>query len=196
MCTVAEIIPGAAISICITTKILNVIKYLLILAVATGFWCSVATAQKTVADSKPVTKLVAGDVCPEFALKDTTGNQVSLKNLRGKYVYIDVWASWCYPCRMEVPHLKRLEEDLKGRNITFVGISLDVHDWRWIGMIQGAKMDGIQWRVLNKDFQHAFDIPAIPRFILLDPEGKIEEPDMTRPSDPKTKAFLLDLKGI
>lgn len=168
----------------------------MLLTVAVGLLSSPAAAKENVADSEAKTKLVAGDLCPEFAFKDTTGAEVSIKSLRGKYVYIDVWASWCYPCRMEVPHLKKLEEELKDKNITFLGVSLDVTEWRWLGMIQGAKMDGIQWCVLNRDFQEQFDIPAIPRFILLDPEGKVVDPDVTRPSDPKTKELLLDLKGI
>lgn len=166
------------------------------IVVAAGLWCSAATAQDAVADSVAVKHLEKGDLCPEFAMKDTTGASVTLTTFQGKYVYIDVWASWCYPCRMEVPHLQQLEKDLEGKNIVFVGVSVDIRDWRWIGMILGAHMNGIQWRVLNKDFEEAFNVKTIPRFILLDPEGKILEPDMTRPSNPKTKEFLLDLKGI
>jgi thiol-disulfide isomerase/thioredoxin len=140
--------------------------------------------------------LKIGEICPSFALEDTSGVRMSLESLRGKYVYIDVWASWCYPCRKQVPYLQRLEEELSDKNITFLGISLDEINFRWLGMIQGAKMDGLQWRVLDSKFKESFGIKAIPRFILLDKQGRVVKINMSRPSEPETKDFLLKLKGI
>lgn len=76
------------------------------------------------------TALKKGDKCPEFVFKDAQGKDHRLSELKGKYVFIDVWASWCYPCRKEYPYLQELEEKMEGKNIVFVGISCDHVEWR------------------------------------------------------------------
>ena len=72
--------------------------------------------------------LKKGDLCPEFVFRDTEGKGVSLEQFKRKYVVIDVWASWCQPCKQEFPHLKELEEKYKDKNIVFVSISSDWND--------------------------------------------------------------------
>ncbi|RKD87887.1 TlpA family protein disulfide reductase [Mangrovibacterium diazotrophicum] len=156
---------------------------------------SMAKAQNE-SNDQTKTVLKAGDICPAFALKDTTGAEVSFESFRGKYVYIDVWASWCYPCRKEIPFFKQLEKDFEGKNIAFVGVNVDFRDFRWLGSIQFDHIEGIQWKVVDKGFEEAFGIDRIPRCILLGPDGNVLKIKITRPSDPKTKEFLSDLKGI
>ena len=119
---------------------------------------------------------------------------VALEDLRGKYVYIDVWATWCGPCKAELPYLKKLEKKFKGKNIYFVSISIDANKAAWIKMVQEDQLGGIQLHGGNiaKDY----DIRAIPRFILLDKEGKVISKEMTRPSDPVTEETLDALEGI
>ena len=70
-------------------------------------------------------KLSAGNPSVEWSFPDANEKIYSLSNFRGKYVYIDVWASWCGPCKQEIPHFKTLKEKFKGRNIEFVAISVD-----------------------------------------------------------------------
>ena len=125
-----------------------------------------------------------------FEYENQKGGKTKLEDLRGKYVYIDVWATWCGPCRGEIPFLQKVEEKYKGKNIEFVSISVDVakdHD-KWKTFVADKKLGGIQlladkdWR---SDFVMAYKINSIPRFILLDPKGNIVKSDAERPSDPK-----------
>src|SRR5690625_8026171 len=107
---------------------------------------------------------------------------VSLDDLKGKLVYIDVWATWCAPCLAEVPHLKQLTEDYKDQNITIVSMSIDPesdHE-KWKKMVNEKDLQGVQifsdndW---NSQFVVDYGIRGIPRFILLDKEGYIISAD-------------------
>ncbi len=131
--------------------------------------------------------LVKGRPSPDFSFPDINGKTVTLADLRGKYVYIDVWATWCVPCRGELPHLQKLEETFKEMNIAFVSLSIDKDKAKWETFVKEQKMGGIQlWGSDDNEFLRQYRINAIPRFIMLDPNGRIVNPDMTRPSDPAT----------
>ena len=142
-------------------------------------------------------RLKPGDVSPDFMAVDTSGRKFSLKSLKGKYVYIDLWATWCSPCIAEISHLQRLERVFKRKRIVFVSISCDDDREAWLNYLRCNKMGGIQ---LNFDgnpmFRGAYGVKAIPRFILLDKKGRVIDPNMTRPSDQETDVTLRALKGI
>lgn len=133
----------------------------------------------------------AGQPSPTFSCPDINGKMVSLADLKGKYVYIDVWATWCGPCRGELPHLKKLEEAYAGKDIEFVSLSCDRDKAAWEKMVKDGDMKGIQLHMGPQDsFMDKYIINGIPRFILLDREGRIVKADAPRPSDPKiTKLF-------
>ncbi len=123
------------------------------------------------------------------------GGTTSLKDLKGKYVYVDVWATWCGPCKAEIPHLKALEEKYHDKDIEFVSISVDEEDKHdaWKKMIQEKGMGGIQLfadKSWKSDFAKAYHINSIPRFILIDPKGNVVNPDMSRPSEAVTVEAL------
>ncbi|EHQ25231.1 TlpA family protein disulfide reductase [Mucilaginibacter paludis] len=144
------------------------------------------------------TLLKVGDKCPDFIFRDTTGydgRNVKLSAFKGKYVLIDVWASWCAPCRAQYPHLVTLEEKMKNKAITFVSISIDTRIFRWKGPVL-SKMGGIQWMVRDETFEKAFGINMIPRFILLDKKGNVLSLKMPLPSHPELEQELNKLKGI
>ena len=129
--------------------------------------------------------------------QDTTGQMIALEDLKGKYVYIDVWATWCGPCCAEIPHLKTLEEKFEGKNIHFVSISVDGSKAAWINKVRQDQMGGIQlYGGAKAQIMKDFKIQGIPRFILLDRDGKVIENTMTRPSDPATVKTLEALEGI
>ncbi|WP_290842987.1 TlpA disulfide reductase family protein [Flavobacterium sp.] len=138
----------------------------------------------------------AGNASPTFDYENVGGTKTSLESLRGKYVYIDVWATWCGPCREEIPHLQKMEMAYHGKKIEFVSISADKQKDRekWKKMIAEKQMGGLQL-LTDKDFDSefikAYAIDGIPRFILIDPSGKIVNADAPRPSDPEL-AKLLD----
>ncbi len=138
-------------------------------------------------------KLSAGALSPDFNCTDLSGKKVTLSDFKGKYVYIDIWATWCGPCQREIPHLQKLEERYHGKAIYFVSISCDTNRKAWENRVR-AGLKGIQLHFATGDtFMNKYMIKGIPRFILLDKEGKIISADMSRPSDPKTIAKLDEL---
>lgn len=146
-----------------------------------------------------VVKFAKGKVSPTFInYENSKGGTTSLADLKGKYVYIDVWATWCAPCKAEIPHLKALEKEYHDKNIEFVSISVDkpeAHE-TWAKMVKEESLGGIQLFADNNfesEFIKDYGINAIPRFILLDPEGNIVDSDASRPSDPKLKELFNEL---
>lgn len=138
--------------------------------------------------------LKTGEPSPTFSCPDINGKTVSLTDLKGKYVYIDVWATWCGPCRGEIPHLKKLEEDYAGKAIAFVSLSCDQDKAAWHKMVVNDKLKGIQLYMGTKnDFMKNYIINGIPRFILLDKDGKIIKADAPRPSTPEIRTIFNDL---
>lgn len=146
-----------------------------------------------------LTKLAIGVPSPQFKdYENFNGGKTSLSDFKGKYVYIDVWATWCAPCKAEIPFLKELDKEYKGKNIAFVSISVDRRDAydTWRKMIKDEQMGGNQLFADNNfesSFVMEYGIDAIPRFILLDPKGNIISPDAPRPSDPKLKVLFKEL---
>lgn len=130
-----------------------------------------------------------------FDYENHAGGKTTLESLKGKYVYIDVWATWCGPCRAEIPSLKKVEDKYHGKNIEFVSISVDVdkdHD-KWKTFVTEKQLEGIQLfadKNWNSDFITSYKINSIPRFILIDPKGNIVDADAKRPSDPKLQEQL------
>ncbi len=151
--------------------------------------------------------LPKGSPSPVFEkYENYKGGTTSLSDLKGKYVYVDVWATWCAPCKAEIPHLQKIEKDYHGKNIAFVSISIDDdrshkgswekanEDWR--AMVKDKELGGIQlfapkgWK---SQFITDYRINGIPRFILIDPNGNIVTPDAPRPSSPKLREMLDEL---
>ena len=138
-------------------------------------------------------ELKKGDVSPSFSYLDINGKTVTLASLRGELVYIDVWATWCPPCRAELPALKSLEEKY-GKKMHFVSISCDQDKAKWEAMVHEKGLKGVQLHIGNdRSFMQSYAISGIPRFILLDEQGKIISADMTRPSNPETEKTLQSL---
>lgn len=140
---------------------------------------------------------VAGKPSPDFKATDIEGEEYTLADFRGKYVYIDVWATWCGPCRQEIPHLKALEEEFRDAEITFVSLSVDKDKNKWEKMVKEEAMSGVQLYLgTESPFIDAYQITGIPRFILLGKDGSIIEKSMQRPSADATKDIINSLEGI
>ena len=150
---------------------------------------------------KKAIHLSPGVDAPTFAYGDTKDKIVDLKDMKGKNVYIDVWATWCGPCKAEIPSLKELEHQYKGnQNIAFMSVSIDqVKDKeKWLKMIDAKKLGGTQL-LADKDWKSSickdYMIQGIPRFILIDKEGKIIDKNAPRPSSKEIKEILADLSN-
>jgi len=120
-----------------------------------------------------------------FEVQDVNGEIHTMDEFKGKMVYIDLWATWCAPCKMQIPYIKKLEEYYTGKDIEFVSISLDQTREAWIGGIESENLHGnVFWA--NGDFKHPlpvhYNVKSIPRFLLIDATGKIISDDAIRPS--------------
>jgi len=131
----------------------------------------------------------------DFTYKDINDKPVSFSDFKGKFVYIDLWATWCGPCKAEIPHMKKIEEDYHGKNIVFVSLSLDKAKdaQKWKDYVTKEQLKGIQL-MADKDFgsdvAKNYDVNAIPRFLLFDTKGNIINADALRPSNPELRAQL------
>lgn len=136
------------------------------------------------------TKKLNNKPSPTFDYVNYAGGKSKLEDFKGKYVYMDIWATWCGPCRAEIPYLKSLEEKYHDKNIVFVSISIDTQkDFeKWKKFVAEKELKGVQlfadndW---NSAFVKAYNIDGIPRFILVDPNGIIVNANAPRPSAPE-----------
>lgn len=141
----------------------------------------------------PLALLKAGDPAYNFSYPDKDGKTVKMSDLKGKVVLVDVWATWCGPCKAEIPFLKKLEEEMKGTDVQVVSISVDEapDKEKWLKMIKDENLGGLQLFASGwGDLAQYYKIKGIPRFMVFDKEGKIVTVDSPRPSDPKLKALL------
>lgn len=144
---------------------------------------------------KKIRNLGVGMPSPTFAYSDISGQMISLSDLRGKYVYIDLWATWCNPCLKEIPALKVLQTTYSDAPILFVSLSIDaVKDFqKWQAMVRDKDLKGIQLfadQSWNSKFVTDYMITSIPRFILIDPNGNIIDANAPRPSNPEIRSIL------
>ncbi|WP_111307633.1 TlpA family protein disulfide reductase [Confluentibacter sediminis] len=138
-----------------------------------------------------------GNESPKFVdYENYSGGTTSLDDLKGKYVYIDMWATWCGPCKQEIPFLKEVERAYHGKNIEFVSISIDSQkDYEaWRTMVKEKELSGIQlYAKQDQNFAAAYSVNSIPRFILIDPKGMVVDANAPRPSSDELKNLLKTL---
>ncbi|MDH7464161.1 TlpA disulfide reductase family protein [Chitinophagaceae bacterium 26-R-25] len=138
-----------------------------------------------------------GGAAWDFNFVDKDGKMVTMKDLKGKVVLIDVWATWCGPCKQEIPFMQKLEEELHDKDITFVSISIDkdADKDKWVEFVNKMNMGGVQLFAGNaggRSLDQVYTMPTIPRFMVFDRDGRIVNLKAPRPSDPALKALLLN----
>jgi peroxiredoxin len=133
---------------------------------------SVASAPQPPKQNTPA----IGTMAPDITMPDVNGNNFSLSSLKGKYVLVDFWASWCGPCRGENPNLVAAYNKYKNKNFTILGVSLDKTKDAWL---EAIKKDGLTWthisdlKFWDSEAVGLYGFNGIPYNVLLDPTGKI-----------------------
>ena len=114
---------------------------------------------------------------PNIILQNPNGDSIQLKNLLGKYVLVDFWASWCQPCRMENPNVVALYKQYQSLGFEVFSVSLDANESQWKKAIE---KDGLIWKNHGCDFggwqsapAQAYSVQSIPATFLLDKSGKV-----------------------
>ena len=118
-----------------------------------------------------------GVEAPEFSIKGMDGEDIELKNFAGKYILLDFWASWCGPCRNEMPNVVKLYKECKGKNFEIIGISLDQKPEPWKKAVKDLKMTWPQacdFQVWYGPVARKYNLSAVPYTVLINPEGRIE----------------------
>ena len=117
-----------------------------------------------------------GSLMPDFTLQTPEGEEIEMKDFRGKYVLVDFWASWCGPCLREMPNVVKLYKECKGKNFEIFGVSLDNNKEAWVKAIE---KNGMKWpqgsdlRGWSSEPAKLCNVSGIPFTVLLDPEGKV-----------------------
>jgi thiol-disulfide isomerase/thioredoxin len=137
-----------------------------------------------------------GSPAIDFKFADKDGKQVALSDFKGKLVYIDIWATWCGPCKQELPHLKKLEEEYhNNKNIVFLSVSTDASKdhQKWKDYLVSEKLTGVQLfagdNALN-GIVKPYKVVGIPRFVLVGKDGTIISSNAPRPSSSEIRPLL------
>lgn len=153
-------------------------KRFLTIAIMTLTLATAATAQD--ADSKYATELLKpGTEAPDFTIENSTAkyNGTSLLSMRGQYVVLDFWASWCPDCRKDIGEMRSMYGDFASDSVAFVGISFDKDETAWRKCVNDSTMTWMQHSELKPwketRISQDYHIKWIPSMYLIGPDGKV-----------------------
>ena len=137
-----------------------------------------------------------GASLPPVSFENAAGDTLTLAAFKGKYLFIDLWASWCVPCIKMTPYVQQLEKQYEGRNINFVAISIDANRQNWLSKMRDLQLHGHQYLDLPGAFAKQLNISGIPHYLIYDKESKLLVFQMDMPDNPSVKALIDQLPGL
>lgn len=142
--------------------------------------------------------MTTGMPAPLFDSETTAGNKMNWTDFKGKYLVVDVWATWCGPCKQEDPFFQRYADMYSSDKMAFVALSIDDGDnvsrWQYEAGAKSKRV--VQLRASDKmAFMGKYGIESIPRYMLIDPEGRFVATSLPRPSDRLFEDYLLRVSG-
>lgn len=117
-------------------------------------------------------RVAIGKQAPIFSLKSLDGKEIAVDMYKGKYLLVDFWASWCGPCRAEIPNLKEIYNDYESKGLEILSVSTDADEKAWLKAVAKEQMPWPQVRD-TKSISDSYNITAIPAIFLIDLSGKI-----------------------
>ncbi len=141
--------------------------------------------------------ILPGNIAPDFSGRTLDGKLISLKDFKGKVVYVDVWATWCGPCVEEIPYAKKLQGTFQEDNVIFLNVSVDDNAEAWKRMLVKEKdwlgthiiLDQLEVDLLSKNYK----VIGYPKYFLIDQTGKIVS---SRASRPSSKSIKEEIKSL
>lgn len=136
----------------------------------------VADYRKKKAEEKEMRERMRdGNPAPEFTFQNEKGKTINIKKLKGKIIVLDFWASWCGPCRKEIPNVKKVYAEYKDKGIQFLSVSIDAKKEAWTKALKEEQMPWMQgWTPdAGKSVMNTYQFGGIPFIILIDKEGNI-----------------------
>ncbi len=148
--------------------------------------------KEILANMAQTAKIANGNKAPDFAFPDVNGKKWSPKDFKGKYLIVDFWASWCGPCRQEIPHLKEVYKKYQSKGLEILAVSVDAKEADWKKAMAEEKM---AWPQINakesKPVMASYLFSGIPYLVVVDKEGNIIEKNLRGESlDKKLKEIF------
>jgi thiol-disulfide isomerase/thioredoxin len=131
-----------------------------------------------------IKKFNPGQPAVDFSFKTMEGKEMKLSDLKGKVVYMDFWASWCGPCKGEMPHAKKLKEQFQGKDVVFLYVSIDENEAAWKKGIEAMSISGVHTRTSGwgGEIAKMYKIESVPAYYLIDKKGNFVLKRTPRPS--------------
>ncbi|POY36296.1 hypothetical protein C3K47_11105 [Solitalea longa] len=126
---------------------------------------------------------------------DSTFQKI-IEKYKGKVIYVDFWATWCGPCKAEMPNSKKLHDELKGKGVVFLYLGVQSEENVWKTNIAELKIEGEHFLLNNNDYNALaarFQISGIPHYVLLDKQGRVRDEDAKGPSEAALKDDIIAL---